>query len=139
MTPEEQLAEAVAFVEAAYDGAADIIADSGFTIANLMDGDEVHLRCYVAMVRARDRLVAVDKLSSCGAAFIKTDTGWCILRQRERIECHMFDGLVCPEHREICSFDPCFSCAGCGRYHADCQCGTEEWERRTTGQRIIIM
>lgn len=135
MTTEQQLAEVAAFLKKAADDdiCAEIFEDHCFQVANLLDEEEVHLRCYVAMIRARDRLVTANE--PCGADF----TGQHLMEPRGQIACYKFDGLVCPEHRVTFLYDPCFNCGGCGQGHAGCECGQDKWEERTAGQRIVIM
>jgi len=98
MTPEEQLAEAMAFVE----GSPEFDGDMDEAREGLL-GD-VHLRCYVAMIRARDRGVAADEPCDC----FKTGVA------------------ACPECRVGAGTDECFMCGGCGAAYADCECSDAE-------------
>jgi len=135
MTEEEQLAEAEAFVRAAaeHDPLAnpEQLAEAGFGLGDLPKGEEVHLRCYVAMIRARDRRVSLGE--PCGAVVHKDGT----LTPCDQIKCYEFDGLVCPEHMMTCGYDPCFVCAACGEYHAYCRCG--RLDEHIDSQRMLFM
>jgi len=104
-TPEWRLAMVTDFAERVGESGEGEICDYDFwqlaDLANLDADDELHIRCYAAMILARDRQVAM--LS-------------------QQCDCFKFQGLVCPEHRVTGMYDICFMCEGCGSAYGACEC-----------------
>lgn len=115
-TPEWRLAMITEFVNV---GEADGY-ECEYKVSDLPELDaanEIHIRCYAAMILARDRQAAT----------------W------QPCNCLKFEGLLCPEHAVSSACDECFMCRECGCSYGACECDEATQERMWAGRTHTLV